>query len=117
MTEDKAAPDWSPAAVNALLRKQAAGSSRASANVFFTDSVAADKLSEVAKEAIGTAAAHMGKPASVEIGRVHRLAKSVSVKGDPDIIAELWKSDNVKTILPSEIDDILPKPVKKKIVK
>jgi hypothetical protein len=111
------ASQWDADSVGKMLAQKAASSGgKVSANVFFDDSVPADELPQVAKRAIETAATRVGKAAKVEIGPVHRLAKSVSVSGDPAVIAELGRLENVKTVLPSEVDDIYPKPVKVKIV-
>ncbi len=112
-----ASPEWGIDHIRKLLKAKAAGTGRVSANVFLHDSVSAEQLSGAVKEAIDKAAQRLGRAASVEIGKVHRLAKSVSVKGDPEVIAELSNADSVKTILPSEIEDIYPKPVESKPVR
>jgi hypothetical protein len=110
------ASEWSAKRVREMLEKNAASSGQASANVFFHDSVSADQLHDVAQQAITQAAKRLGRPPSLKVGPVHRLAKSVSVKGDPSLIAELSNLENVKAILPSEIDDIYPKPVRTRVV-
>jgi hypothetical protein len=108
--------EWSAKRVREMLEQNAAGSGQASANVFFHDSVSADQLSDAAQQAVAQAAKRLGRPATLKVGLVHRLAKSVSVKGDPALIAELSNLENVKAILPSEINDIYPKPVRKRVV-
>jgi hypothetical protein len=100
-----------------MLRNTASAGEGASANVFFHDSVPADALTDAAKKAIEQASKRVGRPGEVTVGRVHRLAKSVSVRGDPDIIAELSNLDGVKSILPSQVEDIYPRPVKSKRIK
>lgn len=112
------ANQWGAANLGKILTKQAASSGgKVSANVFFHDSVSADELPKAAERAIKRAATRAGKSPAVEIGPVHRIAKSVSVTGDPTVIAELARVQDVKTVLPSEIDDIYPKPVRAKIIK
>jgi hypothetical protein len=109
--------EWSDQDIRKRLELGAGGTGRVSANVFFRDIVAPDQLSAAAQDAIEQAAKRLGRSVpDVSVGRVHRLAKSVSVEGDPALIAELSNADTVKTILPSEIDDIYPKPVRKTIV-
>jgi hypothetical protein len=109
--------EWSAHDIRKKLELGAAGTGRVSANVFFRDTVSADQLSAAAHDAIEQAAKRLGCSApDVSVGRVHRLAKSVSVNGDPALIAELSNAGTVKTILPSEINDIYPKPVRKKII-
>jgi len=109
-------PEWSADSVRQQLRKTASPEGGASANVFFHDSVPAAQLAAAAQKAIEQAAERVGRSAGVTVGKIHQLAKSVSVRGDPDVIAELFNLDSVKSILPSQIDDIYPKPVKRKPV-
>lgn len=112
MGDDKTSPEWSPEAVRRRLRKIASGGRDASAQVFFDDGVAAERLLDAAEKAITEAAARVGRAARVRIGRVHKLAKSVSVTGDPDVIAELAAVPPVRAVLPSEIEDVYPKPTR-----
>jgi hypothetical protein len=110
--------EWSAKRIRAMLKKQAASSKGGvAANVFFDGSVPGDQLADRAKEAIDQAARRIKSSAKVEVGKVHQLAKSVAVSGDPDVIAELSNLDSVKSILPSEIGDIYPKPVRRKPIK
>lgn len=109
--------EWSPEEIRKKLKLGAKSTGTVSANVFFKDAVSADELPAAADHAIKQAAKRLGRAASdATVGRVHRLGKSVSVRGDPELIAELSNADTVKTILPSEIEDIYPKPVRKKVV-
>ena len=111
MTDDKPSVEWSPEAVRRRLKKTAAEGS-VNAQVFFDESVSADYLPKAAERAITEAAARVGRSARVKVSRVHKLANSVSVIGDPDVIAELVTVSPVKTVLPSEIEDIYPKPTR-----
>ena len=107
--------EWSAENVRRMLKSKAVGG-KVAAQVFFQDGVSGDRLPDAARQAISEAAARVGNAGQVEVGKVHRIAKSVSVKGDPDVIAELANAPGVKTVLPSEIDDIYPKPVTSKRV-
>lgn len=108
------ANQWSPEGLRKALKKEAASTGTATANVFFQELISPDQLSGAAQQAIEQASVKTGR-AKPEISRVHKLAKSVSVKGDPDTIAEMANAPGVKTILPSQVEDIYPKPVKRRV--
>src|SRR4051812_2435234 len=109
--------EWSREEIRKKLERRATATGNVSANVFFEDVVSADNLPSAMKDAIQQAAKRLGRAVSdVSVERVHRLAKSVSVKGDPALIAELSNAVTVKTILPSEIEDVYPKPLNKRVV-
>jgi hypothetical protein len=99
------------------LRQKAAPGEGVAAQVFFDGSVPPDRLAETANAAMQQAAARTGRKPSLRIGKVHPLANSVSVRGDPDLIADLMEHNQVTSVLPSEIDDIYPKPVARRPVK
>ena len=113
MTE-ASAPEWTTEKVLETLRRQAPPGQSASAQVFLHENVAAEEVMGKAQQIVGQATGQAtGTARSAEIGKVHRMAKSFSVTAVPDVIAEIAKSDDVKAILPSKIDDIYPKPVEK----
>jgi hypothetical protein len=116
MLGESCSREWSAESIRKMLKEKASPTEGVAANVFFHESVPSAQLAEVAQQAIEQAAKRVGRAARVKVGKVHQLAKSVSVKGDPDIIAELQNVAGVKSILPSEIDDIYPKPVRQKPV-
>src|SRR5262249_57825250 len=60
-------------------------------------------------EAAGAAGASSKPPA---IGRVSNLAKSFSLTAEPAVFDGLARHPRIKSILPSEIADIYPKPTK-----
>jgi len=111
---DERSPDWSKAGVLARLREHAGPGEAVRAQIFLHDSVPADDLIGAVEGLVRTAQkqAGLGKH-QVEVGKIHRLAKSFSIKADPDFVATLAALPAVKSILPSEIDDIYPKPVKR----
>ena len=93
------------------LKEKADSENRVRAVVFFNEVAPGSSLPETAKKAIDEAAAKIGKRGSVTIGSVRQSANSASVVGDADAIAEVQSDARVKAVLPSEIDDIYPKPV------
>lgn len=116
MPARKPPPDWSRRGVRKQLKEQAKETGAVAAQVFFRDSISADRLSDTARTLIDAAAKRLGRRQAVAVGKVHSLAKSVSVKGDPEVIAELGKAAEVRTVLPSSVDDVYPKPLKRKTV-
>jgi hypothetical protein len=112
MGETPTSEAWRPDKVRDVLKKAAAASGEASANVFFQTSVSAEELPVAARTAIDMASAKTGQ-SKPTIEHIHALAKSVSVRGDPDTIAEMASAENVRAILPSEIEDIYPRPIKR----
>jgi len=112
MTADIPSSEWSIPEVLARLRTQAGEGKPVSAQVFLHDDTPAEKLPDVAQEIIDAAKKKIGKRAAADLGKVHRLAKSFSLVADVDTLAALAKMPEVKTILPSDIPDIFPRPVK-----
>lgn len=82
-----------------------------SAVVFFDEATAVDAILEAATAAVARLYEKSTISKQIVIGHVFRLAKSVSVRGDADTIAELMKESNVKAVLPSPVSDIYPKPM------
>lgn len=103
--------EWGFESVKAQLQKKAAANGAASAQVFFQDRVGADDLGPAITQAIRNVTLRRSPQSDITVGRINRLSKSVAVKGDVDTIADLLHEQNVKAVLPSEIDDIYPKPV------
>src|SRR5215467_366225 len=104
---------WEPEAVLAELRKQAQASGTAAAQVFLAGSESESDLAGMVRAAVSDAARTAGsqsKPPS--IGRISTLAKSFSLTAEPAVFAALARHPKVKSILPSAVADIYPKPVK-----
>jgi hypothetical protein len=111
---NESSPDWSTASVVARLRASAAPGKPVRAQVFLHDDVAADDLAAAVQNLVTTAEQKAGaQKTPVEVGKIHGLAKSFSITADPDVVAAIAEMPAVKAILPSEIDDIYPKPVKR----
>lgn len=112
MADDTPSPNWSTEQVLETLRRQVRDGGPASAQVFMCETVPPDglrgKVEEIVREVRSRGCA---SPDGVVIGRVHRLARSFSVRADPEFIAEIAKSKDVRAILPSRIDDVCPKPL------
>jgi hypothetical protein len=102
MAEREPSDDWTTPQVLKRLREQAKSGEPVSMQVFLRDDVSADALGETAASLVGSVDAKLGK--------VHRLAKSFSVRGSPEALEQIARSSAVKSILPSEIEDIHPKP-------
>lgn len=105
---------WEMENVIETLRQQSNVDQPPTAQVFLDESVEVDTKSfpDLAQQILDTASAKLGKSVGIKkIGKLHLLAKSFSVTADPDVFAEISKSPSVKSILPSEISDIYPKPV------
>src|SRR5947209_12319725 len=110
MSEKSPSKEWSLESVRKKLASSASPGVGATAQVFLHESVPVGALSEVLKQMVSAAEKKIGRAASVRVGKVHPLAKSASVTGDPDVIAALASISQVKAVLPSVIDDIYPKP-------
>ena len=102
---------WDTKSVLGELREQAKQSGSAPAQVFLVGSEA--DVAEVAHRVVSEAAT-TARPGSKPptIGRVSRLARSFSLTAEPSIFEALAQNPEVKSILPSVISDIYPKPTK-----
>ena len=102
---------WNTESVLAQLREQAKGSGTATAQVFLSGSEAdaGEAARRVVSEVAGVLGAGSKPPA---IGRVSTLAKSFSLTAEPAIFDALARNPRIKSILPSMISDIYPKPTK-----
>jgi len=105
--------NWEMDTVIDELRARAKRGEAVAAQVFLHGTQAGDDLGEFAQKLVGAASAvHGGKAHKASIGRVSNLAKSFSLRADPEVFVRLAKEPSVKAILPSQIDDVYPKPVK-----
>jgi len=83
----------------------------AKAHIFLD--VPEDEVDATARRLFGEAVAAVGEPAAVgRLGQIHPLARSFAIEADPRVLAEIGRSAAVRDVLPSEIDDILPRPSK-----
>jgi hypothetical protein len=113
MTGRGPSSEWDKKAVVERLRAQSKGSKPVAAQVFLSGDKAGGNLSELAQELVKAAASKAaGESQPASVGRVSNLAKSFSLTAHPDVFAALANDPAVKSILPSEIEDIYPKPVK-----
>ncbi len=109
-----ASAEWKIANVIEVLRKQARPNQPPTAQIFLDDSVEIDRVSmeELVQKIVEDAVLGLRGPMiGPQLGKLRYLAKSFSVTADPDVIAEIAKSPSVRSILPSKIDDIYPKPL------
>ena len=112
--DESASPQWTIGNVLKELRAKAKPGEGVSAQVFLKDHVADDQVAAVVEDIIAAVKKHAKTQGRVELGKIHRMAKSFSITADPDTVAAIAQSPAVKTILPSQIEDIYPKPVKRK---
>jgi hypothetical protein len=89
------------------LGEQARGSGKAPAQVFVTGD---DDIGKVAEDLVAAAAALAGVEAP-RISRVSKLAKSFSLTAEPALFEKLAGDRRVKSILPSVVPDIHPRPL------
>lgn len=106
--------DWSKAEVLRQLGSTAKPGERVRAQVFLNEDVGSDDLQATVKRIVADAEASGATRRPLEVGKIHRMAKSFSVEGDAETIAVMTEQPAVKTILPAEVSDIYPKPVKSK---
>jgi hypothetical protein len=112
-------PSWQTEDVLKRLEAKTPPGQSVSVQVFLKDGVAPEQLSEVARQIVDDAAKSAGGVSSqpAEIGKVYRRAKSFSVRTAPSVVRQITGHDQVKAILPSEIEEgLLIKPVKKEPV-
>jgi hypothetical protein len=112
MKDDRSSSQWATANVLAQLRARAGDKGKIAAQVFLHDDSPANDLSDMAQKIVSAAKQKVGKEATAELGKVHQLAKSFSLQADVDTLAAIADMPDVKTILPSEVTDILPRPTK-----
>ena len=85
---------------------------RVDAVLFFDDSVPASDLEERINDLIVQAEeAGSRSEAPAQIGQISSFAKSVALEVDRGVFEEICRSADVKTVLPSKVRDIYPKPV------
>jgi hypothetical protein len=107
----KPSEKWKMESVLAQLHERAKGSGTVAAQVFLSGSESdiGEAARRIVSEAAGTAGVR-SKPPS--IGRISTLAKSFSLTAEPAVFDALARHPRIKSILPSEIPDIYPKPRK-----
>jgi hypothetical protein len=104
--------NWKPETVLAELRRQAQATGTAAAQVFLTDAGTEADLADTVRRAVDEAAQAAGTASKPSIGRISPLAKSFSLTAEPEVFAALVRHPGIKSILPSVVPDIYPKPVK-----
>lgn len=102
-------PGWNKDEVLKDLREKAGPSGTVRAQVFLSGD--AGDVGKAAHALVEAARKRAGRRGAASIGKIHRLAKSFSIEASPDVLAAIADAPGVKSILPSEIEDIYPKPV------
>ena len=103
MSDRETSSQWTKTQVLKHLREKAQTGEPVKAQVFLNED--AGDVSAVVKT-IEKAA-----KTPLQVGKIHKLAKSFSVTADPEALAAIADMPNVKSVLPAEIDDIYPKPL------
>jgi hypothetical protein len=113
--DEKPSANWATENVLKELEQKTPPGETASAQVFLSDTVSKDDLAAVARQIVDAAREAAGDSSlPVEIGKIHRLARSFSVKAAPSVIRRMSNLEPVKAVLPSEIEEgVMIKPVKK----
>jgi hypothetical protein len=113
--DSKSSSTWATENVLEQLEEMTPPGETVSAQIFLADTVPAEELAVVAKQIVEAATKSAGESSQpVEIGKIHRLAKSFSVKAAPSVIRQMSNLGRVKAVLPSEIKEgMLIRPVKK----
>ncbi|MDA4845256.1 hypothetical protein [Hoeflea poritis] len=104
---------WKKAAVVESLRKQARPNRPPTAQIFLEENIdlGSSSLEGFIRHFVEHASIKSkGTSVGPEIGKLHHMARSFSVTADPEFFAEIAKSPLVKSILPTKVDDIFPKP-------
>ncbi|UVC12308.1 hypothetical protein IHQ71_29215 (plasmid) [Rhizobium sp. TH2] len=94
-------PNWEKADVMKHLEQS--GSAEPGLQVFLSEDVPNSEVETLAHEIVKTAG-------GASIGPVSRIAKSFAVHGDVSMLRKIAGDSRVKSILPTAVDDILPKP-------
>jgi hypothetical protein len=100
--------DWTVEGVLQKLRRTAPGK-KASIQVFLRDGVASSKVQKTSEKIVNS----VDPIHSSKMGRVRSLSKSFSIEGEVDVLERIAHHPDVKAILPSQVEDIYPKPITK----
>lgn len=76
------------------------------AQVFLSEDVAEAKIAELAQDIV--------RPMDAKLGKIHGMAKSFSVTAKPEVLEKIAGFPDVRSVIPNQVDDIFPKPVRKK---
>jgi hypothetical protein len=106
----KPSEKWKMESVLAQLHERAKGSGTVAAQVFLSGSES--DIGEAARRIVSEAGAAGAGSKPPSIGRISALAKSFSLTAEPAVFDALARHPRIKSILPSEILDIYPKPRK-----
>jgi hypothetical protein len=112
LAAEKPSKEWEIKRVLDELRAQARERGVVTAQVFLHDTFLHDAAGDLAQAARNLLAAAGASTDKASIGRVSNLAKSFSLTASPDVFAALARLPAVKAILPSQIDDVYPKPTR-----
>ena len=104
--------EWTTQEVLDRLRSRTAKGAPAKLHVFLRGSIPPDRTEEVARRIADAATAETGT-APAKVASVRKSARSFSVAADLPTLEVIARQDEVSTILPAEIEDAYPKPVRR----
>ena len=104
--------EWTTKEILDHLRSRTTPDAPVKLHVFLQGSVSPDKTEEVAHRIADAATAATGA-APAKISSVRRLARSFSVTADLPTLEAIARQDEVRAILPADIEDAYPKPVRR----
>jgi Peptidase inhibitor I9 len=101
---------WSKDEVVARVREQSKSGKTPSVQVFLAPDIAGEDADAAYRSLKEQAMPAVKSPDHPVVGQYRKLSRSFSVQADPDTIEKISRNPNVSAILPSEVEDILPKP-------
>ena len=107
---DLPSEEWTVEGVLHQLEDQAASGKRAAMQVFLKDSIPASDVRSAYEQIVKSALARKGP----EVGKLRSLARSFVVKADIEELTRIAHHPDVGAVLPSEVADVLPRPVARK---
>lgn len=74
-------------------------------------------VEQMARDLVAAAAQATGADeARQSLSRIRQVSRAFAVKVEPKVLEEIARSDVVKNILPSQVDDVLPQPANRRAV-
>lgn len=107
---DKPSSEWTVEGVLHKLEDQAAAGTRAAMQVFLKESIPASDVKSAYEQIVKSAPLGKGP----EVGKLRSMARSFVVRADIEELTRIAHHPDVGAVLPSEVVDVLPKPVARK---
>jgi len=112
MSDDSPTPDWSPKKVLARLAAESGEKTPVSVQLFLGDQIRAEDIFEFVDKAAHQAGAALGIASDkIHLGKAFKLARSIGITAPLPLVSALMARDEFVDILPSDLGDVLIKPV------